>query len=85
MSENLVGVRDLNRNQGTAYTYIGPANTSIRRTGKACDLIFFSVSIRLKLGGRLLRLTIFAGGHTVPNTPDLFRTPKLTVAGPGQY
>jgi hypothetical protein len=26
-----------------------------------------------------------AGGHTAPNTPDLFRTPKLTVAGPGQY
>ena len=29
--------------------------------------------------------TTFAGGHTAPNTPDLFRTPKLTVAGPGQY
>ena len=28
---------------------------------------------------------MFAGGHTAPNTPDLFRTPKLTVAGPGQY
>ena len=28
---------------------------------------------------------IFAGGHTATNTPDLFRTPKLTVAGPGQY
>ena len=26
-----------------------------------------------------------ASGHTAPNTPDLFRTPKLTVAGPGQY
>ena len=22
----------------------------------------------------------FASGHTAPNTPDLFRTPKLTVA-----
>ena len=27
----------------------------------------------------------FASGHTATNTPDLFRTPKLTVAGPGQY
>ena len=26
-----------------------------------------------------------AGGHTATNTPDLFRTPKLTVAGLGQY
>jgi len=26
---------------------------------------------------------MFAGGHTATNTPDLFRTPKLTVAGPG--
>ena len=29
--------------------------------------------------------TMFAGGHTATNTPDLFRTLKLTVAGPGQY
>ena len=28
---------------------------------------------------------VFASGHTATNTPDLFRTPKLTVAGPGQY
>ena len=27
----------------------------------------------------------FARGHTAANTPDLFRTPKLTAAGPGQY
>ena len=26
---------------------------------------------------------IIASGHTGANTPDLFRTPKLTVAGPG--
>jgi hypothetical protein len=26
-----------------------------------------------------------ASGHTAPNTPDLFRTPQLTDAGPGQY
>ena len=26
---------------------------------------------------------LFASGHTVENTPDLFRTPKLTSAGPG--
>ena len=31
------------------------------------------------------RYTMIASGHTAPNTPDLFRTPKLTVAGPGQY
>ena len=29
--------------------------------------------------------TVVASGHTATNTPDLFRTPKLTVAGPGQY
>ena len=28
---------------------------------------------------------LYASGHTATNTPDLFRTPKLTVAGPGQY
>ena len=28
---------------------------------------------------------MFASGHTATNTPDLFRTLKLTVAGPGQY
>ncbi len=28
---------------------------------------------------------IVARGHTAANTPDLFRTPKLTAAGPGQY
>jgi hypothetical protein len=28
---------------------------------------------------------LVASGHTATNTPDLFRTPKLTVAGPGQY
>ena len=27
----------------------------------------------------------FASDHTATNTPDLFRTLKLTVAGPGQY
>ena len=28
---------------------------------------------------------IFASGHTATNTPALIRTPKLKVAGPGQY
>ena len=28
---------------------------------------------------------VFASGHTATNIPDLFRTPKSTVAGPGQY
>ena len=32
-----------------------------------------------------LRLSSIASGHTMTNTPDLFRTPKLTVIGPGQY
>ena len=27
----------------------------------------------------------FADGHTASNTPDLFRPPKLSGAGPGQY
>ena len=28
---------------------------------------------------------IFADGHTVSNAPDLFRPPKLSGVGPGQY
>ena len=48
-------------------------------------------SLMLALGGGVVgergvglrRKTIFAGGHTAANTPDLFRTPKLTAAGPG--
>ena len=28
---------------------------------------------------------VTADGHTASNTPDLFRTPQLTDAGPGQY
>ena len=27
----------------------------------------------------------FADGHTASNAPDLFRPPKLSGAGPGQY
>ena len=39
-----------------------------------------------KLGrSRNYQKILFASGHTATNTPDLFRTPKLTVAGPGQY
>ena len=34
--------------------------------------------------GPTLRLVV-ARGHTATNAPDLFRTPKLTAAGPGQY
>ena len=30
-------------------------------------------------------IIIFADGHTASNTPDLFRPPKLSGAGPGQY
>ena len=29
--------------------------------------------------------TPFADGHTASNAPDLFRPPKLSGAGPGQY
>ena len=29
--------------------------------------------------------TTFADGHTASNAPDLFRPPKLSGAGPGQY
>ncbi len=32
-----------------------------------------------------LRGVILASGHTASNAPDLFRTPKLSGAGPGQY
>ena len=31
------------------------------------------------------RSIFLASGHTATSTPDLFRTPKLTVARPGQY
>ncbi len=31
------------------------------------------------------RSLAIASGHTTLNTPDLFRTPKLTSVGPGQY
>ena len=41
------------------------------------------VSIAKENGDR--GATTDASGHTATNTPDLFRTPKLTVAGPGQY
>ena len=30
-------------------------------------------------------IKIFADGHTASNAPDLFRPPKLSGAGPGQY
>ena len=30
-----------------------------------------------------VRLVIIASGHTASNAPDLFRTPKLSGAGPG--
>ena len=29
--------------------------------------------------------SILADGHTASNAPDLFRPPKLSGAGPGQY
>ena len=38
------------------------------------------------IGRQVSRWTlVVASGHTATNTPDLIRTPKLTVAGPGQY
>ena len=30
-------------------------------------------------------LAVIADGHTASNTPDLFRPPKLSGAGPGQH
>ena len=50
-------------------------------------IIFYAVVTKARISAELVvRLAlIFAGGHTATNTPDLFRTPKLTVAGPGQY
>ena len=32
-----------------------------------------------------LCITPLADGHTVSNAPDLFRPPKLSGTGPGQY
>ena len=46
-------------------------------------VLFLSLAWVSGLGSRL-GLEV-ASGHTATNTPDLFRTPKLTVAGPGQY
>ena len=37
------------------------------------------------LGLSVTRHQVVASGHTATNAPDLIRTPKLTVAGPGQY
>ena len=50
----------------------------------------FFFKVVLKRGHRgpanwLTSIVIFARGHTATNRPDLFRTPKLTAAGPGQY
>ena len=36
------------------------------------------------VGARMQHIT-FADGHTASNAPDLFRPPKLSGAGPGQY
>ena len=51
------------------------------KTGSGVD--FFGVSPQSSLDGLFRHMV--ASGHTATNTPDLFRTPKLTVAGPGQY
>ena len=36
-------------------------------------------------GWQRLECSMFADGHTASNAPDLFRPPKLSGAGPGQY
>ena len=36
-------------------------------------------------GWQPLECSVFADGHTASNAPDLFRPPKLSGAGPGQY
>ena len=46
---------------------------------------FFAAPNSLATSDRLLPPPLLARGHTAANTPDLFRTPKLTAAGPGQY
>ena len=45
------------------------------------DLFFSTFKDLSSMSLRLVNLN--ASGHTAMNTPDLFRTPKLTIAGPG--
>ena len=44
-------------------------------------LVSIAAQGHLRCHTRARRVTV-ASGHTATNTPDLFRTPKLTVAGP---
>ena len=60
---------------GENGTAPGENGTAIGENGTA------AFAARMGLGSR--KDTSVAGGHTATNTPDLFRTPKLTVAGPG--
>ena len=52
--------------------------------GTFCAQMLFScLQSRFRRGNGTADLS--ASGHTATNTLDLIRTPKLTVAGPGQY
>jgi hypothetical protein len=48
------------------------------------DVLFRKIG-KSKRELRVCQALRIASGHTATNAPDLFRTPKLTVAGPGQY
>ena len=50
------------------------------RYHEPCALLALSVFVP-----RRYALSLFADGHTVSNAPDLFRPPKLSGTGPGQY
>ena len=61
-----------------------PKNNSLDLAASGNVRLFFP-TCGPTLGLSLPEHVPIAGGHTATNTPDLFRTPELTVAGPGQY
>ena len=76
-ASDLVGFADSDESP-RVIRIIGP-KLAVARSGQ------FSACVLSKDVRATLRACIFASGHTATNPPDIFRTPKLTVAGPGQY
>jgi hypothetical protein len=61
--------------------FFGQAGVSMQ----VCSVLIAVWSMPARAGRRCRKPSVHASGHTAPNTPDLFRTPQLTDAGPGQY
>jgi hypothetical protein len=58
------------------FEFDSPIKDAARFTNTRFERDFKNDSLKLST-------LIDASGHTATNTPDLFRTLKLTVAGPG--